>query len=271
MAYKEKIQFREEGTERVIDQACYATLSSEDWAAWIDDRLNGRDSLVPYPREDFPHTAFTYVAREVSPSVTAAVHSGIRSCLQEAYTFLERRGRGTAETRTWSNDGIDELLILVGSVGSDVNHDPVDDPHPFYHDAPTIQRFLEVLKPRPELLYNPDAGEEHDLYHRVLSTLVAVQARLPYSFWEGQLHHADKYTGVCMEGAEMNSVDDALQLLHHVPWESDQAQEQMAEYFDLFFYEHKLDASLVSRVHSEKTTLPPTAGRIIDEAYALVT
>jgi len=259
MPYREKIKFLKGGK---INRESYKSLNFADWADCIRDHLNGVGYALPDDQEGLAHSAFVAIARGLDGEVEKAIQGGIRICLKDAHDSFKQRNCA------WSVSGLDQLLSLTNNIGyADIGTKREDRQHPLIGEASTIQLFLGMFEPKPELLFNPQA-EGQDIYFRALQTLAGIRAKLPYEFWEQNLAYApDKYAGVCCRGAFYNSLEGGLRLFHHVDWGSERAHGLIADFLSYFLYNHRNNKVITKRILAEKSELPETARNILDLAY----
>src|SRR6266567_5540238 len=123
-------------------------MSPRQLTSWINDRLEGRDTLLEEDEENSPAYPIIAISRHLSAVVLEAIH------------------RATANlVRSWAREpnsrDAEELLVLIQGLRVTAARDDLE-------DLARSEKFREL---------------NQDIQYRVLQTLVALDANLEPNFW----------------------------------------------------------------------------------------
>ena len=166
-------------------------MSPRQLTSWINDRLEGRDTLLEEDEENSPAYPIIAISRHLSAVVLEAIH------------------RATANlVRSWAREpnsrDAEELLVLIQGLRVTAARDDLE-------DLARSEQFRELTQ---------------DMQYRVLQTLVALDANLEPNLWRRVFNEAPAtLSGIAFDGLALVSPNHAIDFLSTVPNEPSSVQQ----------------------------------------------
>ncbi len=235
-----------------IQPESYDTLEKDEWGEFIKDHLHHSDLIRMTRTCRMMHRDFCDLV-DLLPHLRMPMYKGIEWSLDDSYTRLVRK------LEEWHPEALDELLMMVNSL---TTKSRLSLENRLITPYQQIQRYLDVIEPKPEELMKSEGIE---LYSRTLQLLAALRAPLPPTFWTEQLSIAPgKYGCICFIGCARVDPYAAIDLLDQIDWSDPYTQDRFGNYLFTFLQENE-DSAVRSYLVARKSALHGGVQRLLEE------